>query len=77
MTANTSSARLEKFTNAGYLCIVLARTGDTALIVMPTKEAYQFVVPLQHRKGEADWWQGRYFDNLAEAWACYIEAVGR
>jgi hypothetical protein len=67
---------LETFFNAGDTCIVLARSGDTALIVRPTNGCCPYVVPLQHKPGAKDWWQGRYFSNLANAWAFYSKEVG-
>lgn len=66
---------LEVFSNAGETCIVLARTGDTALIVRPENRCSPYIVPLQHKYGAKDWWQGHYFDNLADAWKYYTEAI--
>ena len=63
----------ESFINAGELCFVLDRTGDTALIFMPTKTSYPYVVPLVHKPGASDWWHGKYFDSLKDAWDCYKE----
>lgn len=66
---------LEAFVNAGEYCIVLARRQDTALIVRPNNRCTPFVVPLQHLRGQTDWWQGRYFKTLADAWAFYVEEI--
>jgi len=66
---------LEIFCNAGELCIVLARSGDTALIVRPANGCSPFVVPLQHKPGASDWWQGRYFPDLESAYKFYSEEV--
>jgi hypothetical protein len=66
---------LEMFSNAGETCIVLARTGNTALIVMPGKEIARYAVPLEHKPGATDWWQGRYFNDLGPAWDYYCEAA--
>lgn len=66
---------LAVFENAGDTCIVLARSGDTALIVRPGNGCAPFVVPMMHRKGDRDWWQGKYFGTLAAAWAYYQSVV--
>ena len=66
---------LEQFSNDGTVCIVLARRGDIALIVMPNKRIAAFCVPLQHRKGDTTWWQGHYFDTLTDAYENYCERV--
>lgn len=66
---------LEIFHNAGDTCIVLARSGDAVVIVRPSNGCAPFVVPLQHKQGAKDWWQGHYFGNLADAWRYYLEAI--
>ena len=73
--AATAPAVLERFQNAGEDCIVLARHGDIALIVMPGKRIAAFCVPLQLRVGDTSWWQGHYFDSLDEAYKYYRERV--
>lgn len=67
---------LETFYNAGDTCIVLARKGDTSLIVRPSNPCTPFVVPLQHLPGATDWWQGHYFAELEPAFNYYLEAAG-
>jgi len=67
---------LETFADTtGALCIVLARTGTTALIARPKSNCTPFVVPCEHVRGASDWWQGRYFSYLADAWAFYQKEV--
>lgn len=66
---------MEIFYNAGEICIVLERKGDTALIVRPANRCTPYVVPLQHKPGASDWWQGKYFSNLAAAWDYYQGSV--
>lgn len=64
---------LETFVNEKETCIVLARSGDTALIVMPYKTICRFVVPLEHKPGASYWWQGHYFESLEDAFTYYQE----
>lgn len=66
---------LETFVNAGDTCIVLARSGDSALIVIPSKSICQFVVPLEHKPGARHWWQGHYFNTLDTAWEYYQSLI--
>lgn len=66
---------MERFYNSGDECIVLTRSGDTALIVMPDRTCQPYVVSLMHRKGDSGWWQGKYFDKLEDALEHYLEAV--
>ncbi len=69
--------RMERFDNAGEHCIVLARQGTTALIVRPNNRCTPYVVPLEHKPGAPDWWQGSYFDSLGAAWAYYQSRIAR
>jgi len=66
-----AESSFETFINGGVLCIVLARDGCTALIARMIPEQPSFVVPLEHRSGETDWWQGHYFSSLGDAWDYY------
>ncbi len=66
---------LEHFTNGIMRCLVLARQGDTALICIYNHTMTPFVVPMIHRRGETEWDHGRYFGDLATAWAYYLEAI--
>lgn len=66
----------ETFVNGGELCIVLARQGNTALIVrMVSDKTASFVVPLEYVPGEPEWWQGHYFDDLGSAWEYYQSKI--
>lgn len=68
-------AGLETFVNARDTCLVLARSGDTALIVIPSKSFCQFVVPREHKPGAQDWWHGHYFNTLGDAWEYYQSLI--
>ena len=66
----------ETFVNGGNLCIVLARSGNIALIVrMVSDKTASFVVPLEYVPGEPEWWQGHYFDDLGSAWEYYQSKI--
>jgi hypothetical protein len=68
----------ETFVNAGDLCIVLARSGSTALIMrMLCDKTASFVVPLEHIPGETSWWQGHYFNDMGSAWAYYQNQINK
>lgn len=70
-----TTLKKEVFTNGGWTCVVLARSGDTALIVLLGNEAVQFVVPAQHRQGQTDWWHGHYFEDIDKAYEFYKERI--
>jgi len=66
----------ETFINGGDTCIVLARSGKTALIArMLSSKTASFVVPLEHVPGELSWWQGHYFNDLGSAWEYYQNQI--
>jgi len=67
----------ETFLNGHTVCIVLARSGRTALIMRMVRDenAAAFVVPFEHIPGETSWWQGHYFDNLGCAWEYYQNQI--
>lgn len=72
---------MERFLSAsGELCIVLKRVGTTALILRTahTLAPYlaPYVVPVEHVKGASMWWQGRYFEDIDNALACFNKEVG-
>lgn len=68
---------MERFySQSGELCIVLKRHGTTALILQTAHTLAPYVVPVEHVKGASVWWQGRYFEDIDNALACFNKEVG-
>jgi hypothetical protein len=76
MVNGIAESCFETFLNGGVTCIVLARSGNTALIArMLSNKTASFVVPLEYVPGELSWWQGHYFSDLSSAWEYYQKQI--
>ena len=62
---------MEQFNNNGMECVVLKREGTHALVAIISNTLAPFVVPTEHRKGDSEWWGGRYFKTLDAALEYY------
>lgn len=64
------------FYNGCETCVVLAHSGETALIALLDNPTTPFVVPLLYQLGERDWCNGHYFETLEAAMMEYKCRLG-